>query len=139
MAGKGNPLQFDWSISAVRSLPISVSVELEPLSPGAMWLLVITPSISTLAIPLTTTAITTRMNSSGMPPVSRNRICSGDCLSMLNVSLKPLWPTSSTLHLDLGQRIHHRARRSQRDDRPDQQAQLDAIEHSALPERPAAW
>ena len=66
-----------------------VSVELEPLSPGAMWLLVITPSISTLATPLTVATITTRMNSSGIPPVSRNRICSGDCLSMLKVSLKP--------------------------------------------------
>ena len=47
-------------------------------------------------MPLTTTTITTRMNSSGMPPVSRNRICNGDCLSMLKVSLKPLWPTSTT-------------------------------------------
>ena len=33
-AGKGKPLQFDWFISAVRSLPVIVSVELEPLSPG---------------------------------------------------------------------------------------------------------
>ena len=34
------------------------------------------------------------MNSSGMPPVSRNRICSGDCLSMLKLNLKPLGSTS---------------------------------------------
>ena len=46
-AGKGKPLQLDWSIRTVRSLPVIVSVELEPLSPGEIWLLVITPSIST--------------------------------------------------------------------------------------------
>ena len=45
--GKAAPV--DWSISAVRSLPVMVSVELEPLSPGEIWLLVMTPSISTLA------------------------------------------------------------------------------------------
>ena len=96
-AGKGKPLQSDWSISAVRSLPVMVRVEFEPLSPGEIWLLVITPSISTLATPLTVATRTTRMKSSGMPPVSRKRICSGDCLSMLKVSWKPLWPTSSVL------------------------------------------
>ncbi len=85
-AGNGKPLQFDWFISALRSSPVMVSVELEPLSPGAMWLLVITPSISTLAVPLIVATSTTRMNSSGMPPVSRNMICSGDCLSMMKVS-----------------------------------------------------
>src|SRR5262249_25671195 len=80
----------------VRSLPMIVSVEFDPLSPGAMLLSVTTPSISTVVVPLTTTAMTTRMNSSGEPPVNRNRICSGDCLSTLNVSLNPLWPTSTT-------------------------------------------
>src|SRR5215469_5380054 len=95
MAGKGNPLSFDWSISAVKSLPIKVRVEFEPLSPGAMWFSVMTPSINTLVEPFTTTAITTRMNNMGMPPVSRNKIFKGDCLSMLKVSLKPDWPTST--------------------------------------------
>ena len=33
-AGNGKPLQSDWSISAVRSLPVMVSVEFDPLSPG---------------------------------------------------------------------------------------------------------
>ena len=77
-------------------MPVMVSVELEPLSPGAIWLLVMTPSIRTLAMPLTVATRTTRMNSRGLPPVSRKRICRGDCLSMLKVSWKPLWPTSST-------------------------------------------
>src|ERR1035437_6381798 len=88
IAGNGNPLGLDW--------PISVSVELDPLSPGEIWLLVITPSISTLLTPLTVATITTRMNNRGKPPVNRNRICNGDCLSILKVSLNPLWPTSST-------------------------------------------
>src|SRR5215471_845076 len=37
------------------------------------------------------------MNRIGEPPVSRNRICSGDCLSILKVSWKPLAPTSFTV------------------------------------------
>ena len=52
------------------------------------------------------------MNSSGRPPVSRNRICSGDCLSMLKMSWKPLCADVVHLHLDLGQRVEHRARRA---------------------------
>ena len=139
MAGNGNPLGLDWSISAVRSLPINVSVEFEPLSPGAMLFSVMTPSMSTLVEPLTTTAITTRMNNSGMPPVSRNRICSGDCLSMLKVSLKPLWPTS-TIFTSTSANASITSRGGVRGmNGPDEEAQLDVIEHSALPERPAAW
>ena len=46
-AGKGKPLQFTWSISAVRSLPKRLSVEPDPLSPGEISFCVITPSIST--------------------------------------------------------------------------------------------
>ena len=74
-----------------------VRVELDPLSPGEISLLVMTPSINTLATPLTVATRTTRMKSRGMPPVRRKRICSGDCLSMLKTSWKPLWPTSSVL------------------------------------------
>src|SRR5271166_882738 len=84
-------------MSAVKSSPISVSVELEPLSPGEMWLFVITPSMSTLATLLTVTTRMVRINSIGKPPVSRNRIWSGDCLSMLKTSLNPLVPTSLTV------------------------------------------
>src|SRR5208337_3740093 len=94
-AGNGKPLGSDWSISAVRSRPVIVSVEFEPLSPGEIWLFVMTPSISTLATPLTVATMTQRMKRSGIPPVSKNRICNGDCLSMLNTSWKPLSPTSS--------------------------------------------
>src|SRR5208283_833648 len=97
MAGKGNPLQFDWFIRAVRSSPVIVSVESEPLSPGAISFFVITPSISTFATPLTVATSTTRMKRSGKPPVSRKRICSGDCLSMLKVNWNPLVPTSFTV------------------------------------------
>jgi hypothetical protein len=68
------------------SLPVMVRVELEPLSPGEISLLVMTPSISTLATPLTVATRATRMNSRGMPPLRRKRFCSGHCLSMLKVS-----------------------------------------------------
>src|SRR5215470_2197834 len=37
------------------------------------------------------------MKRMGEPPVRRNRICSGDCLSMLKVSWNPLAPTSFTV------------------------------------------
>src|SRR5579863_4117754 len=82
-------------MSAVRSVPVSVSVQLAPLSPGVIRLLVITPSMSTLADPFTVATRMQRMNRSGRPPVRRKRIWSGDCLSIMKVSSKPLWPTST--------------------------------------------
>ena len=96
-AGKGNPLQLDCPISTLRSLPNKVSVEFDPLSPGAMVFLVITPSISTLDTPFTVATRMQRINKSGNPPVSRNISCSGEFLSTLKTSWKPLWPTSSIL------------------------------------------
>src|SRR5208283_5194730 len=96
-AGKGNPLQLDWFMRQVRSSPVTVTVELEPLSPGAMWLFVTTPSISTLATPLTVATRTTRMNIPGTAPVSVIRTCVAVFLSTLKVSWNPLVPTSSTV------------------------------------------
>src|SRR5271157_3042277 len=96
-AGKGKPLQFDWFMRQVRSSPVTVTVELEPLSPGAMWLFVTTPSISTFATPLTVATRTTRMKIPGTAPVSVIRICVEVFLSTLNVSWNPLVPTSSTV------------------------------------------
>jgi hypothetical protein len=64
------------------------------VSPGAIEFLVTTPSMSTFETPLTVATITTRKNRRGTPPASRNKMWSGDVLSMLNVILKALVPTS---------------------------------------------
>src|ERR1700733_1795614 len=77
-------------MSAVRSRPSSVRVESEPLSPGAISFWVMTPSISTLAWPLTVATRMHRMKRSGSPPLMRKMIFSGDCLSIEKVSLNPL-------------------------------------------------
>ena len=139
IAGNGNPLSFDWSISAVRSLPISVSVELDPLSPGAMLLSVITPSIEhgrrAIDDDRDDDAHEQQRHAAGQQEQNLQRRLLVDAERQLEAALADV----DDLHLDLGQRIHHRARRRQRHDRADEQAQLDAIEHSALRARPAAW
>ncbi len=96
-AGNGKPLQFDWSISAVRSRPSRLNVEFDPRSPGAISFFVMTPSIRTFGDPFTVATRMQRMNNSGNPPVSKNSNCNGDPLSTLNVSLKPLGSRSFTV------------------------------------------
>ena len=43
------------------------------------------------------------------------------------------------LHLDLGQGVHHGARRGRWKHRADHQAELNALKHSTSPAHPAAW
>src|SRR5580765_6815254 len=77
------------SMSAVRSLPLTVSVDVVPLSGCSSWF-VITPSISTVVVPLNVTAMTTRKIGMLEPPVSRKSVCSGERFEIFSPSSKPL-------------------------------------------------
>ena len=55
---------------------------------------VITPSMSTVVWPLTVTAITTRTRGIDKPAPTRNRVCSGDWVLILNTSSNPLVPVA---------------------------------------------
>src|SRR5262245_37604693 len=90
IAGYGIPSSSTMSISADKSLPLIVSV-VRP-APGVLsWWWVITPSASTEVWPRMVTAMTTRTTGIELPPVSRNRVFSGEPRSRLKVSSKPLW------------------------------------------------
>src|SRR4051794_31823017 len=89
IAGYGSPSSGMTSISAVRSLPLTTSVDVVPLSGWSSWF-VITPSISTVVVPRNVMAITTRKIGMLEPPVSRKSVCSGERFEILSASSKPL-------------------------------------------------
>jgi len=89
MAGKGVPSPSMRFIRVVRSVPVSVSVDW-PFSPPCTSWRVMTPSISTSGVPFMVTMMMTRMKGTRLPPVSRNRVCSGDFWLNWKVSWKPL-------------------------------------------------
>src|SRR3954447_4739300 len=89
IAGYGSPSSGMMSISAVRSLPLTVSVEVEPPSGRSSWW-VMTPSIRTAVSPFIVTAITTRKIGMLEPPVSRKSVCSGERFEIRSASSKPL-------------------------------------------------
>ncbi len=70
------------SISAVRSRPVTVSIDLPALLSGVMSCLVMMPSIRTSTEPLTVTAMITRVRGSKKPDASIR--CTGDCLPIVN-------------------------------------------------------
>ena len=69
-------------MSAVRSMPVTVSIDLPGLLSGVMSCFVIIPSISTSTEPLTVTAMITRVRGSKYPDTSI--CCTGDCLPSVN-------------------------------------------------------
>src|SRR5262245_2542423 len=90
IAGYGMPLKSITSITAVRSLPLTVRTEWPASEPGETWWSSITPSISTLGMPLIVATMTTRMIGGIAPPESRKMVCSGERLLNVNFSSKPL-------------------------------------------------
>ena len=84
------PLKSIRFMTAVRSFPFSVSVDVPPGVGELIWWCVITPSISTSGVPLVVTTITTRTIGGITPPDRRKSVCSGEFLLSENVSSNPL-------------------------------------------------
>ena len=116
----------------VRSLPMTLSVLVPPAEPGCSRWLVMAPSISTLRHRLMVTTMITR--SSGVcAPAIRKSVLSGEFAENANVSSKPLAAAGCRRgDLHALQRVEHDARHRERDHRPDEQREMDALKHRAL-------
>src|SRR5262249_38261812 len=92
MAGKGRPANSMWSMAALMSFPVSVSVEIPVFTSGETCWWVSMPSMSTAGDPFTTAVMITRTIATAGPICgsSRSSVLSVDLLPRENVSWKPL-------------------------------------------------
>src|SRR4051794_32764910 len=84
------PLKSMKSVTLRRSLPLTLRMKWSGSAPELTSCCIITPSMMTLGLPLTVTAITTRMMAIGAPPDSMNNVCRGEFLPSAKESSKPL-------------------------------------------------
>ncbi len=89
-AGNGRPGSSMMLISALRSLPL-ITIWLTPPSPGIVSTLVAMPSISDSVRPFKATVSVTRINGTPPPPpLTRNKVRSGERCGRSMVISKPL-------------------------------------------------